>query len=222
MNSPVTPNQAIAWLFTETLKDVRRFKNLQKGIDSMDKVDADAEDVTQKYPFLKRKKSDAEHQASRKAIIEDNKKELKTIEIRGSNSDGLQPIIILLGDEHLIKDKVIEPFKLEVLTNKGWNIEFKEIDSSELTIDFVENLSKPSEKDGGIIIVNNCSHFMCKNDISVQNQIVRELMVRQKGVTKTGWSVVFTENTKDNGMSFSNDSFITYWKSDVYSLFVAE
>ena len=227
MNRSVTPNQAIAWLFTETLKTVEAIKVAQNEIDSMNKLDSEGIDLS-KYPFLQKKvgpEFDAKRQATRKTMLEEKKKELKSLEIKGCNSDGLQPIIILLGDGLLIKEKVIEPFKSEVHTGKGWNIEFKEIDSSQLTIDFVENLSKPSEKDGGILFVSNCSRFIEMTEVSDQNWIVRRVMAKNMppyGVTRTGWSIVFIEDANNKEMTFS-DSFITYWtKENLYTLFVEE
>ena len=225
-NRIVSPDLAITWLFNETLRTVDAIKLAQKGIESMNKVDSEGIDLS-KYPFLKRKKvgpeDEAKRQAVRKTMLEEKKKELETLETRGFYSDGLQPIIILLGDGHLIMEKVIEPFKSEVHTGKGWNIEFKEIDSSQLTIDFVENLSKPSEKDGGILFVSNCSRFIEMTEVSDQTRIVRSVMAQNMppyGVTRTGWSIVFIEDTNNKEMTFS-DSFITYWtKGNLYTLFV--
>ena len=91
------------------------------------------------------------------------------------------------------------------------------------TIDFVENLSKPSEKDGGILFVSNCSRFIEMTEVGDQTWIVRRVMAKNMpphGVTRTGWSIVFIEDTNNKEMTFS-DSFITYWtKGNLYTLFV--
>jgi len=229
-NRIVSPDLAITWLFNETLRTVDAIKLAQKEIESMNKVDSEGIDLS-KDPIYKTifkgKKVDpefaAKRQATRKAMLEEKKKELKSLETRGFYSDVLQPIIILLGNGSLIKEKVIEPFKSKVYTDKKWNIEFKEIDSSQLTIDFVENLSKPSEKDGGILFVSNCSRFIEMTGVSDQSRIVKMVMakiMRPYGLTRTGWSVVFIEDTNNKEMTFS-DSFITYWtKGNLYTLFV--
>lgn len=131
---------------------------------------------------------------------------------RSSDPDGLAPIVILLGDASMIMKNVIEPFRKEVLydSHYGWDIEFKEIDSTQLTKDFVRNLQRPSAEDGGVLLVKNLSCFGDRYDINDQAQIVRDTMVNRFGVISTGWRIIFIEDTDDKEKTFPN-AFIHNW-----------
>ena len=196
--------QTVQELIKTTLGDIQNIKRIQGDIDAgWGKNEDEKEDWMNdpRFPEVK------------EAILNENKKKLQQLKTRGSDPDGLHPIVVLLGDASIIQQDVIAPFKSEVQNDShyGWDIELREVESSLLTKEYVRSLSAPSGKDGGVLFVRNLSLFseMYAN-VNDQNQIVRDIMVNPFGGVSTGWRIIFIENTLDKDYSFSN-SFVNSW-----------
>ena len=210
---------AIQLLLKETMSTVDKIKTLQSAINALKtSVDEESEVRDEDDDWM----NDPRYAEAKEATRKDYENELEQLKIRGSHPDGLEPIVVLMGDASMIMQNVIEPFKKEVLYDSyyGWDIEFKEIDSSQLTKDYVRNLQRPTAEDGGVLFVKNLSCFCDMYDINDQAQIVRDIMVNRFGVISTGWRIVFIEDTDDKEKTFPNAFIYNWTKGNLYIWFV--
>ncbi len=219
----ITPETAISHIFTSSLSDVTRIKLLESSIEH-NKLDNNEQENTCNCDEEDSWENDPRYKDALKEIENDEIKELEELKRHGSHPDGLQPIIVFLGNASMIMEKVIEPAKIKT-ENDGiydYDIEFKEIHSSQLTKDFVKNLGRPNAKDWGILIVKDVTHFSEMYDIPEQHRLVRNIMVNPIGVSTIGWSIIFIEDTNDKEKILKN-SFINYWtKGNLNVWFVEE
>ena len=199
------------------LNDIGAIKTLERSLALMDKNGASKEENC-----MQTNASDddddldidvdamsPDERARYEKILADQRKgmedDLAKLKIEGSHADALQPIVILMGNSTLIKEKVIEPLKTRITDDEhyDWDLEFREISSSELTKEFVSSLPKPKGVDGGVLIISNFSVFTDSYSPDDQRILLINLM-RKQGYTSygigpvcTGWRIIFIENTED-------------------------
>lgn len=211
-----TPECVIyGYIICESLGDIEKIKSLENSISALDSDDNEEVEEWMKDPRYAKIK-----EAKRK----NNEERLHLLKTRGSHPDDLQPILILLGDISMIQRDVLESAK-EILRNDEhhkYDIEFREIDSLQLTKDFIASLPTPKGKDGGILVIKNISKFIEMYDVMDQNGIIRNIMVNPTGVTPTGWRIIFLEEAGSEDVAFEN-SFVGYWtKGNLHLLFVRD
>ena len=206
-----TPEEIIyGYIICESLGDIEKRKSLENSLSELDSEDDNYEDEE----WMK----DPRYAIAKKARRKENEEKLHLLKTRGSHSDGLQPILILLGDISMIQRDVLEPAKAIIRNDEyhKYDIEFREIDSFQLTKDFITSLSTPKGKDGGILVIKNISRFIEMYDIMDQNGIIRNIMVT------TGWRIIFLEETESEDVAFEN-SFVGHWtKGNLHLLFVSD
>lgn len=215
LNRMISAEVAIEDLINTLLNDVQVKKSSQLSIDELNKDDDEVQEDWMNDPRSAEVKE---------ANIKDYKQKIREAINRSCNTDGLDPIVILLGNSSMIKQKVIEPFKDTIKNDShyGWDIEFKEIESNKLTKEFVSNFPRPAGKDGGVIFVGNLSRFteMYEN-VNDQVQLVRDIISNRYGALSTGWRIVFIEDTSDREISFT-DSFVYNWTKGVPPIWFVE
>ena len=221
-NKVVTPKEAINNLLL-VFHDVCYIKSLERNLTMTDAEEAsNTEHLTHNSPVDDEDdyKDNPSYNELRAAQRNENERIIDNLRARGNHPDGLRPITILLGNYNKIHQMVLEPFKSMVLfdCHYGWDIEFKEIESSQLTESFVEDLPRPSGKDGGVLIIKGLTSFSEMYGINEQTQLVRDIMVNKHGVISTGWRIIFTDETVDKDIEFLN-SFINNWTKDNPHLF---
>ena len=209
----ISTEVAIEDLINTSLADVQAKKSSQLSIDGLNIDDEIQEDWM----------NDPRYAKAEEATTMGYEKTIQQSNNRCLNSDGLPPIVVLLGEASMIRRKVIEPFESRILydSHYGWDIEFKEINSYQLTKEFVNNFPTPTGKDGGVLFVANVTRFSEMYDVNGQSQIVRAIMVNQKRVESTGWRIVFIEDTSDRGISFPQ-SFVYNWTKDNLNIWFVE
>lgn len=216
----VEPTVAIVnYLCNKSFIDDRSTKNSIQTIKSLEK------DPTFYSEKDAERAKNPKYIAARKAMLKRFKNELEKLKTHSSFTDGMRPILILMGDESMIRREVIDSFKSMIVNdcNYGWDIEFREVDPTLLTKDFAKKLPKPTGKDGGLIIVPGLSRFLeCCDNVKEQIQILINVMINPLGAVTTGWRIVFIEDTDDKKMNFPEESFLTYFslKNILYHIFV--
>ena len=219
-SKPATPEVVIyGYIINELLGDVDKIKSLESSINALDAeyIPEDEDD--------KELMNDPRYATVIDAYRKEYNEELADLRRRGSHPDGLSPILVLLGSISMIRREVIEPAK-EIVCNDNYHkydIEFREIDSSQITRDFVNTLPKPNGTDGGLLIVKNISNFSKMYDITDQYGLIRDIMVNPLGVISTGWRIIFLEEADSEEIVFNN-SFVENWTKGselLHLLFVA-
>lgn len=217
-SKPATPEVVIyGYIINELLGDVDKIKSLESSINALDAeyIPEDEDD--------KELMNDPRYAKAKAAIRKEYNEELADLRRRGSHPDGLSPILVLLGSISMIRREVIEPAK-EIVCNDNYHkydIEFREIDSSQITRNFVNTLPKPNGTDGGLLIVKNISNFSKMYDITDQYGFIRDIMVNPIGVISTGWRIIFLEEADSEEIALNN-SFVENWpnKTNLYPLYV--
>jgi hypothetical protein len=215
----VEPTVAVVnYLGLNSFRDVGRIETLIHTIKSLEK------DPTFYSEKDAERAKNPKYISARKAMLKRYKNELEKLKTHSSFTDGMQPILILMGDESMIRREVIDSFKSMIVNdcNYGWDIEYREVDPTLLTKDFAKKLPKPTGKDGGLIIVPGLSRFLeCCDDVE-QIQILINVMINPLGAVTTGWRIVFIEDTDDKEMNFPEKSFLTYFslRNILYHIFV--
>ena len=224
-----TPEEIIhGYIIGKSLSDITKIKSVESSIRELDSdlqyvvtsdnikldvIDEDDDDDWMNDPRC------AEVMSATRNSYE---KDLCDEKTRGPHSDGLQPILVLLGKISMIQQEVLGP-AIEIIRNDQhykYDIELREIDATQVTKDFVRSLSKPSGKDGGILVIKSITKFVEMYDVTDQNGLVRNIMVNPIGAISTGWRIIFIEETDSENIALNN-SFVEYWtKGNLYLLFV--
>ena len=217
-SKPATPEEIIyGYIIRELLGDVDKIKSLESSINELDAeyIPEDEDD--------KELMNDPRYAKAKAATRKEYNEELADLRRRGSHPDGLSPILVLLGSISMIRREVIEPAK-EIVWHDNYHkydIEFREIDSSQITRNFVNTLPKPNGTDGVLLIVKNISNFSKMYDITDQYGFIRDIMVNPIGVISTGWRIIFLEEADSEEIALNN-SFVENWpnKTNLYPLYV--
>lgn len=191
-NIIVSAEEAINRLTSTTLGDIGSIRYLKSRLAQLDDDDneLDIESLTPE----KRAEYDKRSAEERAKILEGLKRKGRR------HKEALQPITILIGDSSMIHDKVMKPFVKRVLEDEhyGYDLEFRNIHSFELTKDFVSSLPKPTGKDGGVLVISDFSTFTETYNVDDQETILKNVMRTYcPNPVSTGWRIIFIENTKD-------------------------
>ena len=219
----ITSEQAISNVVFTSLSDIHSIKVLEESIKSLScrEEASSKEDIE----FL----NDPRYKQFMEEKLKEDKKELEELKIQGSHPDALQPIVLLMGNSSLIQENVIDAIKKKIADDEhyGYDLEFREIDSSELNENFVLSLPKPKGTDGGLLVISHFSKFVDSFNPNDQIKLLCTIM-RTHGVTPygiglvcTGWRIIFLENSEDENKWWP-DSCVQYFgnKNCLYSYFV--
>ena len=196
--SKITAEQAISNVIFSSLGDIHSIKVLEESIKRL----SCREEVTSKedIDFL----NDPRYKQIMEEKLKADKKELEELKIQGSHPDALQPIVLLMGNTSMIKENVLESIKKEITDDEhyAYDLEFREIDSSELNEDFVLSLPKPKGTDGGLLVISDFSKFVDSYSPNDQVKILCTIMRTHGfspygGLVSTGWRIIFVENSED-------------------------
>ena len=196
--SKITAEQAISNVIFSSLGDIHSIKVLEESIKRL----SCREEVTSKedIDFL----NDPRYKQIMEEKLKADKKELEELKIQGSHPDALQPIVLLMGNTSMIKENVLESIKKEITDDEhyAYDLEFREIDSSELNEDFVLSLPKPKGADGGVLVISDFSKFVDSYSPNDQVKILCTIMRTHGfspygGLVSTGWRIIFVENSED-------------------------
>ena len=221
--SKITAEQAISNVIFSSLGDIHSIKVLEESIKRL----SCREEVTSKedIDFL----NDPRYKQIMEEKLKADKKELEELKIQGSHPDALQPIVLLMGNTSLIHENVLEAIKKKIADDEhyGYDLEFREIDSSELNEDFVLSLPKPKGTDGGLLVISYFSKFVDSYSPNDQIKILCTIMRTHgfspngHGLVSTGWRIIFMENSEDENKWWPY-SCVQYFgnKNCLYSYFV--
>ena len=197
--SKITAEQAISNVIFSSLGDIHSIKVLEESIKSL----SCREEATSKedIEFL----NDPRYKQFMEEKLKSDIKKLEELKIQGSHPDALQPIILLMGNTSLIQENVLEAIKKKIADDEhyGYDLEFREIDSSELNEDFVLSLPKPKGGDGGLLVISDFSKFVDSYSPNDQIKILCTIMRTHGfspygyGLVSTGWRIIFMENSED-------------------------
>lgn len=211
----ILPETAIYNVFFHSFGDIGKIKSLERDLStSSDNKDEE------KNP---------QYQELLKAKLEKKKKRLNQLRTQGSHADAMQPIVILIGDISMIQETVLEPVKKMIADDEHYryDLEFREIDSSELNEDFVLSLPKPKGTDGGLLVISDFSKFVDSYSPDDQRSLLISIMRTRDyihgviGLVCTGWRIIFLENSEDENKWWPY-SCVQYFgnKNCLYSYFV--
>ena len=197
--SKISAEQAISNVIFTSLDDIHKIKVLEESIKRL----SCREEATSKedIEFLNDPRYKQFMEEKRKTDI----KKLEELKIQGSHPDALQPIILLMGNASLIHENVLEAIKKKIADDEhyGYDLEFREIDSSDLNEDFVLSLPKPKGEDGGILVISDFSKFVDSYSPNDQVKLLCTIMRTHGfspygyGLVSTGWRIIFVENSED-------------------------
>jgi len=197
--SKISAEQAISNVIFTSLDDIHKIKVLEESIKRL----SCREEATSKedIEFLNDPRYKQFMEEKRKTDI----KKLEELKIQGSHPDALQPIILLMGNASLIHENVLEAIKKKIADDEhyGYDLEFREIDSSDLNEDFVLSLPKPKGEDGGILVISDFSKFVDSYSPNDQVKLLCTIMRTHGfspygyGLVSTGWRIIFMENSED-------------------------
>ncbi len=197
--SKISAEQAISNVIFTSLDDIHKIKVLEESIKRL----SCREEATSKedIEFLNDPRYKQFMEEKRKTDI----KKLEELKIQGSHPDALQPIILLMGNASLIHENVLEAIKKKIADDEhyGYDLEFREIDSSDLNEDFVLSLPKPKGVDGGILDISDFSKFVDSYSPNDQVKLLCTIMRTHGfspygyGLVSTGWRIIFMENSED-------------------------
>ena len=225
----ITSEQAISNVIFSSLGDIRSIKTLEQSIIrrtcSENQSSSPTHDEEDEDDF----DNDPRYKQMMEAMLKADKKKLEALKIQGSHPDALQPIVLLMGNTSLIQENVLESIKKQIADDEhyGFDLEFREIDSSELNEEFVLSLPKPKGADGGLLVISDFSKFVDSYSPNDQIKLLCTIM-RNHGSTPdgfglvcTGWRIIFLENSEDENKWWP-DSCVQYFgnKNCLYSYFV--
>jgi len=197
--SKISAEQAISNVIFTSLDDIHKIKVLEESIKRL----SCREEATSKedIEFLNDPRYKQFMEEKRKTDI----KKLEELKIQGSHPDALQPIILLMGNASLIHENVLEAIKKKIADDEhyGYDLEFREIDSSDLNEDFVLSLPKPKGEDGGILVISDFSKFVDSYSPNDQVKLLCTIMRTHGfspygyGLVSTGWRIIFMENSEE-------------------------
>jgi len=225
-----TPEVIIhSYIIRECLADIEEIKSLESSIAHDDDFLENDEPIVKKdgvscypeewYDVI----NSQEFKDLMKANRSYNEERLRELKTRGSHSDGLQPILVLLGNISMIQQEVLKP-SIELIRNDQhykYDIELREIDATQVTKDFVRSLPKPGGKDGGILVIKSITKFVEMYDVTDQKGLICDIIANPIGAMSSGWRIIFLEETDSENIALNN-SFVDYWtKGNLYLLFVS-
>lgn len=194
--------------------DIQTKKSLSESISALSSDEEDDDELV----------NDPRYAEVKAAKIQKYSNKLEELRKRAGNSDGLLPILVLVGNVSMIRKDVLKP-AFEIAQDDphyGFDIEVQEIDANQLTRKFVESIGKPNGKDGGVLVVNGLTRFIEMYDVNDQSGLIRNIMVNPKGGISTGWRVIFVEESESEIIYLSN-SFIENWtKGNIYFYYIAD
>lgn len=219
----ITSEQASFNVISTCFSDTQSIKVLEESIkrlSSREKVTSKEDDEFEDNPQYKK---------MMEAMRKDEEKKLENLKTKGSHPDALQPIVLLMGNITKIRETVLKSVK-ETIANKelyGYDVEFREINSSELTKEFVSSLPRPTGNDGGILVVSNFSAFVESYSPGDQIGLLKNIMIKQAftsygiGPVCTWWRIIFIENTDDENKCWPDSCLLHFGnKGCLYSYFV--
>jgi len=226
--SKISSEQAISNVIFSILGDIHKIKTLEQSIIRRTRSENQSSSPTHeedKDDF----DNDPRYKQMMEAMLKADKKKLEELKIQGSHPDALQPIVLLMGNTSMLKENVLESIKKEITDDEhyGYDLEFREIDSSELNEDFVLSLPKPKGADGGVLVISDFSKFVDSYSPNDQVKILCTIMRTHGfspygyGLVSTGWRIIFMENSEDENKWWP-DSCVHYFlnKNCLYSYFV--
>jgi len=194
--------------------DIQTKKSLSESISALSSDEEDDDELV----------NDPRYAEVKAAKIQKYSNKLEELRKRAGNSDGLLPILVLVGNVSMIRKDVLKP-AFEIAQDDphyGFDIEVQEIDANQLTRKFVELIGKPNGKDGGVLVVNGLTRFIEMYDVNDQSGLIRNIMVNPKGGISTGWRVIFVEESESEIINLSN-SFVENWtKGNIYFYYIAD
>jgi len=194
--------------------DIQTKKSLSESISALSSDEEDDDELV----------NDPRYAEVKAAKIQKYSNKLEELRKRAGNSDGLLPILVLVGNVSMIRKDVLKP-AFEIAQDDphyGFDIEVQEIDANQLTRKFVESIGKPNGKDGGVLVVNGLTRFIEMYDVNDQSGLIRNIMVNPKGGISTGWRVIFVEESESEIINLSN-SFVENWtKGNIYFYYIAD
>jgi len=194
--------------------DIQTKKSLSESISALSSDEEDDDELV----------NDPRYAEVKAAKIQKYSNKLEELRKRAGNSDGLLPILVLVGNVSMIRKDVLKP-AFEIAQDDphyGFDIEVQEIDANQLTRKFVESIGKPNGKDGGVLVVNGLTRFIEMYDVNDQSGLIRNIMVNPRGGISTGWRVIFVEESESEIIYLSN-SFIENWtKGNIYFYYIAD
>ena len=234
--SKISSEEAVSNIIFHTFRDISYIKTLEESIERLsNSIERPINPGQRKVSKILSKLhldedylNSPERISSMEKFRQGYEEELKKLRTVGSN-DGLQPIILLLGNTSKIQQNVIKQIEENVHDKEvyGYDVEFRSISSSQLTKEFVSSLPRPKGNDGGVLIISNFSAFTESFSPTEQIGLLRGIMTKQGytsygvGPVCTGWRIIFLEDTDDENKWWP-DSCIIYFgnKGCLYSYFV--
>ena len=227
----ISPEEAINNVIFHSFREINKIKSIESYLKNSDNIEEGDELISNHPVFaeLRKVKDTPRYQEVRKAMFEGKKKELDKLRTQGSHADYLQPIVILIGDVSMIKENVLESIKKKIVDDEHYeyDLEIREIDSSELNKDFVSSLPKPKGTDGGLLVISDFSKFVDSYSPDEQRNLLISIMRTRDyihgviGLVCTGWRIIFMENSEDENKWWPY-SCVQYFgnKNCLYSYFV--
>jgi hypothetical protein len=210
----ISTEEVVNRIIDTSFGDIQTKKSLSESISALSSDEEDDDELV----------NDPRYAECKAAIIQENSKKLEELRKRAGNSDGLLPILVLVGNVSMIRKDVLKP-AFEIAQDDphyGFDIEVQEIDANQLTRKFVESIGKPNGKDGGVLVVNGLTRFIEMYDVNDQSGLIRNIMVNPKGGISTGWRVIFVEESESEKIYLSN-SFVENWtKGNIYFYYIAD
>ncbi len=201
----ISTEEVVNRIIDTSFGDIQTKKSLSESISALSSDEEDDDEFV----------NDPRYAKVKAAKIQKYSNKLEELRKRAGNSDGLLPILILVGNVSMIQKDVLKP-AFEIAQDDphyGFDLEVREIDANQLTKRFVESLGKPNGKDGGVLVVNGLTKFLEMYDVNDQSGLIRNIMVNPMGVISTGWRVIFIEESDTEEINLKN-SFVETWTKD--------